>query len=112
MEQERKDFEEWIAEHYGITDFSRATDYDDSYNKQINREWVAWQAALESNNISVQPGWYIPLDCMSGIAEDTFAAMMKIIKHGGQVDVVARVDGKEYRWQCDGLKYAKLNKGN
>jgi len=52
-------------------------------------------------------GWFIPDDCMSGIAEDTFHKMMSIIKHGGAVDVVARCDGKEYRWQCDGLKYAK-----
>ncbi|MBP3958387.1 hypothetical protein J8F10_24320 [Gemmata sp. G18] len=53
-------------------------------------------------------GWFIPLDCMSGLAEDTFVKMIATIRHGGEVDVIARIDGKEYRWECDGLKYAKL----
>lgn len=51
--------------------------------------------------------WMIPLSSMSSVAQETFEKMMQIIKHGGQVDVVARRDGKDYRWECDGLKYAK-----
>jgi hypothetical protein len=52
-------------------------------------------------------GWLIPSSGMSQIARDTFHKMMSVIKHGGQVDVVARRDGKDYRWQCDGLKRAE-----
>ncbi len=55
-------------------------------------------------------GWFIPLESMSSLAQETFANMMSIIKHGGQVDVVARKDGQEFRWECDGLKYAKMYK--
>ena len=51
-------------------------------------------------------GWFISLKYMSGIAQAEFVKMINTIKGGGQVDVVARCDGKEYRWECDGLKYA------
>lgn len=40
--------------------------------------------------------------------KDSFVNMMKILKHGGQIDVVARIDGKDYRWECDGLQHAVL----
>ena len=56
-------------------------------------------------------GWFIALKYMSGIAQAEFVRMMNTIKHGGQVDVVARVDGREYRWECDGLKYADFIAG-
>lgn len=52
-------------------------------------------------------GWFIPEDSMSEIAQGTFKKMMDVIERGGQVDVVARCDGKDYRWECDGLKYAQ-----
>lgn len=65
-----------------------------------------------NNTPSLQPifeaGWFMPLDSMSDLAQESFIKMMKVICHGGRADVVARVDGKEYRWQCDGLKYARL----
>lgn len=63
---------------------------------------------VEPSEISVaEDGWFIPCDCMSSIAENTFCEMISVIKRGGAVDVLARCDGKDYRWQCDGLKYAK-----
>jgi isopenicillin N synthase-like dioxygenase len=40
--------------------------------------------------------------------KDSFVNMMKILKHGGQIDVVARIDGKDYLWECDGLQHAVL----
>lgn len=52
-------------------------------------------------------GWFIPDEMVGPVSQQTFREMMQIIGTGGAVDVVARVDGKEYRWQCDGLKYAK-----
>ena len=73
-----------------------------------NREIV--QAAIRDYEAAKneQPdGWCIPLESMSSVAQETFIKMMDIIRHGGQVDVVARCDGKDYRWQCDGLKYAR-----
>ncbi len=51
-------------------------------------------------------GWFIPDASMSTLAQETFMKMMNIICTGGAVDVVARVDGKQYMWECDGLKYA------
>lgn len=54
-----------------------------------------------------QSGWFIPLESMSDIAQMTFANMISVIKQGGSVSVVAHCDGKDFRWQCDGLKYAK-----
>lgn len=51
-------------------------------------------------------GYFIPLSCMSELAQKTFKSMIETIKHGGTVDVCARVNGKEYRWECDPLKYA------
>lgn len=58
--------------------------------------------------LPLNEGWFIPLDCMSGSAEDNFSKMVSITKHGGMVDILARVDGEEYRWECDGLKYAEF----
>lgn len=56
----------------------------------------------------MQQGWFIPLDAMSDITQEKFDVMINTISHGGQVDVIARVDGKDYCWQCDGLKYAEF----
>lgn len=75
-----------------------------SYSQSIQPQ--AAQMA-EDNITTVVDGWYIPFDCMSGPANKTFREMNAIIKRGGQVDVVARCNGKDYRWECDGLKYAK-----
>jgi len=55
-------------------------------------------------------GWFIPDEAMSDLAQGTFARMMNIIKSGGSVDVVARAGGKDWRWECDGLKYAQRAK--
>lgn len=52
-------------------------------------------------------GWFVPGEAMSDLAQSTFIKMMNIIKKGGQVDVVARCNGKDYRWECDALKYAR-----
>jgi len=54
-----------------------------------------------------EKGWFIPASNMSSLAKETFANMLETINHYGQVDVVARVDGRDYRWECDGLKYAR-----
>lgn len=79
------------------------------YKHRVLCRWCAVAPEKEQGEISdKQQGYFIPCDCMSSIAENTFCEMMSIIKRGGSVDVIARVDGKEYRWQCDGLKYAKL----
>jgi hypothetical protein len=51
-------------------------------------------------------GWFIPDEMVGPVSQKTFMEMMNIICRGGMVNVVARVDGKEYYWQCDGLKYA------
>lgn len=51
-------------------------------------------------------GWFIPDSGMSTIAQETFVEMMNIIRTGGAVDVHTRIDGENYQWQCDGLKYA------
>ena len=70
--------------------------------------------ASQHQPVAVEPGvesegeWAIPLSSMSGLSQDTFSKMMRVIRYGGQVDFVARCDGREYRWQCDGLKYARL----
>lgn len=54
-------------------------------------------------------GWIIPFKHMNQLQKDAFADMAKICSHGGQIDVVARIDGKDYRWQCDALAHAKLS---
>lgn len=51
-------------------------------------------------------GWFIPDEMVGPVSQQTFMKMMNIICTGGMVNVSARVDGKEYHWQCDGLKYA------
>jgi hypothetical protein len=51
-------------------------------------------------------GWFIPDEIMSTLAQETFMEMVNVICNGGAIDVVARCDGRQYRWECDGLKYA------
>lgn len=64
------------------------------------------QAILDRLRNARGDGWFIP-DChMTESAQETFCAMMRVISTGGSVDVCARKDAREYRWECDGLKYA------
>lgn len=48
-------------------------------------------------------GWLIPFRCMNQLQKDSFEKMVKILSHGGIIDVVARIDGKDYRWEFDAL---------
>lgn len=54
----------------------------------------------------MKTGWLIPDYQLNKIQQNTFAEMMRVIRHGGSIDVTARIDGKDYRWQCDGLAHA------
>lgn len=73
-------------------------------------QWATefWNTRATPEPEASEEGWFIPLDCMSGIAVVTFRQMMEVIKTGGMVDVHAYKDGKKHIWQCDGLKYAKF----
>lgn len=51
-------------------------------------------------------GWFVSDESMSLMAQDTFMKMMNTISGAEMINVYARVDGKNYHWQCDGLKYA------
>lgn len=77
-----------------------ATENAEKYEARVN--------SLEPNTACVdEEGWFIPVKNMSSVARSTFSKMVNRIKHGGTVDVVARIDREEYRYQCDGLKYAE-----
>lgn len=78
------------------------------YTREVGTELPFSKASDCQSEVSDADGWFIPLSSMSSLSRDTFRKMMRIIEHGGQVDVVARVDATEYRWECDGLKYAEL----
>ena len=52
-------------------------------------------------------GWFIPDEHQNFMQLHTFMKMINIICHGGMVNVSARIDGKEYHWQCDGLSHAR-----
>lgn len=116
----------WERSQLGVVDQEQLADYvsgllsdmrinyeGDIYSTGFAKELVAKVVPVADALRTPKPaaeaeGWFIPLDCMTGIAQDTFKKMISTIRHGGEVDVVARIDGKEYRWECDGLKYAKL----
>lgn len=52
-------------------------------------------------------GWFIPDEHQNTMQMETFMSMINTICHGGMINVHARIDGKEYRWQCDGLAHAR-----
>jgi hypothetical protein len=89
-EAERPKIEEWEACYAML--FKQMNDVYQNYHATAVREC---------------DGWFIPLSCMTKLAQETFTQMMAVIAKGGQVDVIARCDGRDYRWECDGLKYAK-----
>jgi len=97
-------FEQYQGEYIDINVFDIFCDWYAGYTTAQRQA----RAALAAKPEVGEDGWFIPLSCMSAVAQSQFRNMNAIIKHGGQVDVIARVDAKEYRWQCDGLKYAKL----
>lgn len=53
--------------------------------------------------------YVVPLSHMSKIQETAFMSMILAIKRADNIEVIACVDGKDYRWQCDALKYAYLS---
>ena len=55
----------------------------------------------------MKTGWLIPDHHLNELQKKTFTEMMQVISHGGQIDICARVDGKDYEWQCDGLAHAE-----
>lgn len=62
-----------------------------------------------AEQVAIDGYWVISIASMSQIARERFCRMVAVIKRGGQVDVVARCDGKDYRWECDSLKYFKFS---
>ena len=42
---------------------------------------------------------------LSDMAAASMRDALATVYHGGQVDIVARVDGREYRWEADWIKY-------
>lgn len=98
----REAFEAFVARELGILALTggKMSIYDAALS--AFKAGAAWSAA-QAHGVD---GWLIPLSSMSQLARETFTQMMRVISKGGSVDVVARCDGRDYRWECDGLKYA------
>lgn len=52
-------------------------------------------------------GYFIPAECMSGLAQDNLERSLNLLKGAHTIDITIRADGTNYTLQADWLKYVE-----